>query len=87
MNIFTRLLNSVPLFGRKRGSHKPVQDAGLLVPVPKWTHPGKKGKSICCPNCMATVHVFHFGWESLKCNSCKQFIDKYDWLINVKRMK
>lgn len=51
--------------------------------VPKWTHAGKKGKSVYCPECGASVRVFNFAWASLICKSCGADADKYEWLLAV----
>jgi len=52
-----------------------------LMPVPKWTHAGKKGKTIHCPMCLTTTHVYNFSWSALTCSSCKKDTNKYLWLI------
>jgi|TARA_R110000744_G_scaffold209230_1_gene328111 hypothetical protein len=49
--------------------------------VPKWTHGGKKGKDIYCPECGKDTHVSHFGWSALACPECHAEVDKYDWLM------
>jgi len=51
--------------------------------VPKWTHAGKKGKTIYCPRCHASTHVYNFAWSALTCSSCKRETDKYLWHISV----
>ena len=53
-----------------------------LHPVPKWTHAGKKGKTIYCPHCKAAAHVYNFSWSALVCPSCKAEVNKYLWLIS-----
>jgi hypothetical protein len=52
-------------------------------PVKKWAHAGKKGKTIYCPNCDNGTHVPNFGWSNLVCPSCKDEVDKYNWLLPV----
>lgn len=52
-----------------------------LMPVPKWTHAGKDGKTIYCPHCNASTHVYSFAWSALVCPSCKREINKYLWMI------
>jgi len=41
------------------------------------------GRSITCPHCHAPSVVYHFEWNSIKCQNpdCGDYIDKYDWLI------
>lgn len=39
------------------------------------------GALIKCPKCQATSRVYHLDWCGLGCQSCKEMIDKYDWLI------
>ena len=56
-------------------------DPRKFKPVPKWTHPGKKGKTIYCPDCMHGTHVGHFAWSTLRCPQCKAQTDKYEWLL------
>ena len=60
---------------------------GDLVPVPKWTHAGKKGKAIFCPRseCSYPTHVYDFAWSALACKACGATIDKYEWLIREKQ--
>lgn len=53
-----------------------------LMPVPKWTHAGKKGKTIYCPHCKSSTHVYNFSWSALVCPSCKAETNKYLWLIS-----
>ena len=52
-------------------------------PVPKWTHPGKDGKTIYCPKCFHGTHVGHFAWTAMSCSQCKASADKYEWLLRV----
>ena len=52
-----------------------------LPRVPKWCHPGKKGKSIVCPNCYVVHHVVHFSWNILVCPHCSLANQKYDWFL------
>jgi hypothetical protein len=54
----------------------------LMMPVPKWTHAGKKGKTIYCPHCKSSTHVYNFAWSALVCPSCKAEVNKYLWLIS-----
>ena len=49
--------------------------------VPKWTHPGKQGKTVYCPKCGSPSHVYHFSWSALTCGTCKANIKKYEWLL------
>ena len=56
-------------------------DPRKFKPVPKWTHPGKKGKTIYWPDCMHDTHVMHFAWSALSCSKCKAQTDKYEWLL------
>ena len=60
--------------------HIPLRLAGLS-PIPKWTHPGKKGKVIICSNCGGDVRVFNFSWTALTCSYCEVNIEKADWLL------
>ena len=39
------------------------------------------GVLIKCPKCQHIDRVFHLEWSALTCQSCKEMIDKYDWLI------
>lgn len=58
-----------------------VTDTKTFRPVPKWTHAGRKGKSIYCPKCGKSSHVFNFSWSALACSKCKAVTGKYDWLL------
>ena len=62
---------------------KPEPDPRKFKQVPKWTHPGKKGKTVYCPRCMHGTHVGHFAWTALSCSRCKASAGKYDWLLRV----
>lgn len=37
------------------------------------------GREIFCPKCDEINIVYHFSWSSLKCWSCRTFVDKYEW--------
>jgi hypothetical protein len=65
--------------------HVPSPGPKEFRPVPKWTHPGRAGKDIFCPECAAKTHVFNFGWTALLCDSCRKMIGKYNWLMPVKK--
>ena len=56
-------------------------------PVPKWTHAGRKGKEIHCPECGGATHVYNFAWSALTCSHCGADVDKYHWLLPVTRKK
>lgn len=60
---------------------KPKKQRVALMPVPKWTHAGKKGKTIYCPHCNGSTHVYNFSWSALVCPSCKAEVNKYLWLL------
>ena len=75
------------LFGPEKEEYSPEpkpkkMQRVALMPVPKWTHPGKKGKTIYCPHCNASTHVYSFAWSALVCPSCKAEVNKYLWLIS-----
>ena len=54
-----------------------------LERVPKWTHPGKSGKRILCPepDCNGITHVYNFSWSALVCTHCGEANNKYDWYL------
>jgi hypothetical protein len=56
-------------------------------PVPKWTHAGRKGKTIFCSKCGTPAHVYNFSWWALQCRNCKTMLSKYEWLLPVSRKK
>tara|TARA_R100001594_G_scaffold72327_2_gene106968 strand:+ start:2553 stop:2804 length:252 start_codon:yes stop_codon:yes gene_type:complete len=58
-----------------------VVDEGHGPRVPKWCKAGKAGKRIICPSCGGTTHVYNFSWDALRCQFCKETIDKYDWFL------
>lgn len=37
--------------------------------------------TITCPECRATVAVYHFAWTALVCQRCRAAVDKYDWIL------
>jgi len=58
----------------------------MPVHIPRYkvtrdTRAGHNGKIITCPNCDVGTRVYHFSWSSLKCAHCKEFVDKYKWLV------
>ena len=55
--------------------------------VPKWTHAGRAGKTIYCPECGGATHVHNFAWETLTCSHCGTDVEKYHWLLPVTRKK
>ena len=60
-----------------------LPDSKKFQPVPKWTHAGRRGKTVHCPRCSGKTHVYNFGWQTLKCGACKAFVDKSEWLMPV----
>jgi hypothetical protein len=60
-----------------------LPDPKKFVPVPKWTHAGRAGKTVHCPKCSGKTHVYSFGWHALKCGACKAMVDKSEWLMPV----
>ena len=71
--------------GTYQGSeHEFLPDSKKFSPIPKWTHAGRKGKKVYCPKCSGETHVYHFGWHTLKCGTCKAMIEKSEWLMPVK---
>ena len=40
--------------------------------VTKHTRAGKNGKTLYCPHCARSVHVYHFSWDALVCVECKR---------------
>jgi hypothetical protein len=70
------------LFGK--GGDQPKEEIVKLESfreIPKWTHAGKKGKTIHCPVCLTPTHVYHFSWSALVCSSCSKKSKKYEWLL------
>ena len=61
---------------------KSAKQRVALMPVPKWTHAGKDGKTIHCPHCQTSKQVYNFSWSALTCLSCGKDINKYLWLIS-----
>ena len=56
-------------------------DHKTFRPVPKWTHAGKAGKTIYCPECGSRTHVHNFAWSTLVCSHCKAEVRKHNWLL------
>ena len=80
------------LFGK--GWDAPADDFSDFDPdpkkfkqVPKWTHAGRAGKTIYCPECGGATHVHNFAWDALKCNHCGTDVEKYRWLLPVEELK
>ena len=84
MNFFQRLFKKkkspVQYLTKKKSGAIVWRD---LVPVPKHTRAGKKGKEVFCPRpeCSYPTHVYNFAWSSLVCKACGATIDKPEWLI------
>ena len=89
MKIFDWLLSKVTVKPGEEDltKHWGAPEPRKFGPVPKWTHAGKRGKDIWCPKCSEKTHVFHFGWSSMVCQSCRAIVDKYEWLMPVKEDK
>ena len=49
--------------------------------VNRYTRSGKNGKQICCPECREWSTVYHFSWSALGCQSCKESVNKEDWIV------
>ena len=62
-----------------------VVDLKKFRTVPKWTHAGHAGKDIFCPRCSKPSRVFHFAWSALTCSHCSAAVDKYDWLLEIRK--
>ena len=41
----------------------------------------KNGKDILCPECREWGKVYHFSWSALVCQSCKESVNKEDWIV------
>ena len=39
------------------------------------------GALIKCPKCQGIGRVYHLSWSAITCQSCREMINKYDWLI------
>ena len=52
--------------------------------VNRYTRAGKNGKQICCPECREWGTVYHFSWSALTCQSCKESVNKEDWIVEKK---
>ena len=63
----------------KGGKQKVTEDYALMT---KRSRAGKNGKNLKCPQCEHVHRIYHLSWTSLTCTSCKQDIDKYEWLID-----
>ncbi len=40
----------------------------------------KKQKTISCPHCGWKWTPGHMAWASFRCEKCKKFVDKKDWI-------
>jgi len=49
--------------------------------VNRYTRAGNNGKQICCPECREWGTVYHFSWSALVCQSCKESVNKEDWIV------
>ena len=52
--------------------------------VNRNTRAGKKGKQILCPECREWGTVYHFSWSALTCQSCRESVNKEDWITTAK---
>ena len=62
------------------GKQKVTEDYALMT---KRSRAGKNGKNLKCPQCEHVRRIYHLSWSSLTCPSCKESIDKYEWLIDL----
>ena len=47
---------------------------------------GHKGFiDITCPECLESLTVGHLCWSAIKCINCKKYIEKQDFLIQLKK--
>ena len=56
-----------------------VEDYALMT---KRSRAGKNGKNLKCPECEHVTRIYRMSFSSLICPSCKQSIDKYDWMVD-----
>lgn len=56
-----------------------VEDYALMT---KRSRAGKNGKNLKCPECENVTRIYRMSFSSLICPSCKQSIDKYDWMVD-----
>ena len=54
--------------------------------VHKYTRASQYGKEIYCPKCNYKNKVYHFSWSAITCSDCKQMVDKYNWLLEPKKL-
>ena len=53
-----------------------------FVPVTRYSRCKRySGAIIKCPKCNELGQIYHLSWSALQCQSCKNMIDKFDWLI------
>ena len=52
--------------------------------VNRYTRAGKNGRDILCPECREWGTVYHFSWSALVCQSCKETVNKEDWIVEKK---
>jgi ribosomal protein S27E len=50
--------------------------------VTKRTRAPLEGKTIYCPNCAKSHHVYHFSWTALYCSGCSQPVAKETFHCN-----
>ena len=78
------------LFDRNRktesfqGSENEFLPEQKFRPIPKWTHAGRRGKTVRCGKCGEDKHVYSFGWQALRCGACKALVSKREWLMLVR---
>ena len=56
-----------------------VEDYALMT---KRSRAGKNGKNLKCPECENVTRIYRMSFSSLTCPSCKQDINKYDWMVD-----
>ena len=53
-----------------------------FVPITRFSRCKRyAGAKIQCPKCQGIGRVYHLSWSAITCQSCREMIDKYDWLI------
>ena len=57
-----------------------------FVPITRYSRCKRySGAVIICPECYSLGQIYHLSLAALKCQNCKDMINKIDWLIEKRK--
>jgi len=59
---------------------KTLDEIDTLIKDIYFDNIGSKCINITCPKCREVAAVYHLDWTALECKSCKESVNKEDWI-------